>query len=248
MSEGLKPLDTSVKATLTAPTQARRITPYLTVMLAITRKDLRAEIRGRELVSAMILFAVLAVTIFSFALELDREARENTVSGVLWVAIIFAGMLGLSRSMAVEKDKGSLDALLIAPVNRSAIFYGKMLANFLFTLIIGVILLFLLTVLFNIVLLKPLIFVVLLLGVFGFTAAGTLLASISAYARARETLLPIMLLPVVLPIMLSAVKGSNAILTNQGMDEWLPWLQMLALVDLAFLLGTFFLFDYIVEE
>ena len=224
------------------------VTPYLKVVLSVARKDLRAEMRGREMVSAMFLFAVLAVVIFSFALELDREARETSVAGVLWVTIIFAGMLGLSRSMAVEKDKGSLDALLIAPVSRSAIFYGKMLGNLLFTLIVAFMLMVLLTVLFNISLFDPVLMVVVILGSVGFTAAGTLLASISVYARARESLLPIVLLPVLLPVVLSAVRATNALLTDLGAEEWAPWLRLLALVDVAFLVGTFFLFDYVVEE
>lgn len=224
------------------------ITPYWQTVLTIARKDLRAEIRGKELLSSMFLFAVLAVLIFSFALELDREARENSVAGVLWVTIIFSGMLGLSRSLAVEKDKGSLDALLIAPVHRSALFYGKMLANLILTLIIAVLLMLLLTVLFNINLFVGQMLVVILLGCIGFTAGGTLVASMSVHARARETLLPIMLLPIVLPITLSAVRASTALLTGLAQSEWLPWLQLLALVDLVFLAATYFLFDYVVEE
>lgn len=223
-------------------------TPYLKVLLAVARKDLRAEIRGRELLSAMFLFAVLAVVIFSFALELDREARENSVAGILWVTIIFSGMIGLSRSMAVEKDKGSLDALLIAPVQRSALFYGKMIANLLFTLVVAFLLVALLTVLFNMSLFHLEMLLVIVLGCVGFTAAGTLLSSMTIYARARENLLPIVLLPVVLPIVLCAVKASNAILSEMGADEWLPWLRLLVMVDVAFLVGTFFLFDYVVEE
>jgi heme exporter protein B len=233
---------------MTEPSQRSLVTPYFRVILTVARKDLRAELRGRELVTAMFLFAVLAVVIFSFALELDRQAREESVSGVLWVTIIFSGMLGLSRSMAVEKDKGSLDALLIAPVQRSALFYGKMVANFIFTLVIALLLMVLLTVLFNITLFDPILFLVVILGCLGFTAAGTLLSSISIYARARENLLPIVLLPVVLPIILCAVKASNALLTDLGPDEWLPWLRLLALVDVVFLVGTFFLFDFVVEE
>jgi heme exporter protein B len=224
------------------------VTSYWRVLLAVTRKDIQSELRGREIVSAMFLFAMLAVIIFSIALELDREARENTVAGVLWVTIIFAGMLGLGRSMAVEKDKGSLDALLIAPVHRSALFFGKMLANLLFTLMVGLMLMVLLTVLFNISLLRPDILVILILGTLGFASAGTLLASISVYARARESLLPILLLPVMLPIVMSAVRASNALLSDLNEESWLPWLRLLAIVDVAFLVATFFLFDYVVEE
>ena len=223
------------------------ITPYWQVVTTVAKKDLRAEIRGRELVSAMFLFAMMAVLIFSFALELDREAGKDAVAGVLWVTIIFSGMLGLSRSLAVEKDKGSLDALLVAPVHRSAIFYGKMLANFVFVMVIAVLLMLLLTILFNTNLFLWQMMIIILLGCVGFTTTGTLVASISIHARARETALPILLLPVVLPILLSAVRASTALLSGMDQAEWLPWLQILAMVDLAFLTATYFLFDYIAE-
>ncbi len=216
--------------------------------MLVARKDLRTEIRGRELITSMFLFAFLAVVIFSFALELDADARESSVAGVLWVTIIFSGMLGLARSMAVEKDKGSLDALLIAPVQRSALFYGKALANFLFTLVIAFLLMLLLTVLFNVSLFVWQLVIVILLGCLGFTVAGTLVSSMSVYARARETLLPIMLLPVVLPVLISAVRASGALLAGLKAADWLPWMQLLGMVDIVFLVMTYFLFDYVVEE
>jgi heme exporter protein B len=150
--------------------------------------------------------------------------------------------------MAVEKDKGSLDALLIAPVHRSALFYGKALANLLFTLVIALLLMVLLTVLFNISLFVWQVLVVLVLGCIGFTVSGTLVSSMSVYARARETLLPIMLLPVILPVLISAVRASGALLAGLKAEDWLPWMQLLALVDVVFLIITYFLFDYVVEE
>lgn len=223
-------------------------TPYWRVVLAVLRKDLRAEIRGRELLTSMVLFSMLAVLVYSFALELDTQAQESSVAGVLWVTIVFAGLLGLSRSMAVEKDKGSLDALLIAPVHRSALFYGKMLANLLFTFIIALLVMALLAVLFNIALFIPALFVVVILGCLGFTTAGTILSSMSIYARARESLLPIVLLPVTLPIILPAVRATNALLNELPTEDWLSWLQLLAAVDFIFLVATFFLFDFVVEE
>lgn len=223
-------------------------TPYWRVVLLVAQKDLRSEVRGREVLTAMFLFSVLAVLIFSFALELDREAQRNSIVGILWVTIVFSSILGLSRSLAVEKDKGSLYALLIAPVQRSAIFYGKMLANLLFMLVIALLLLLLLSFLFNLNLLLWELAGVLLLGCFGFAVTGTMVSSISVHARARETLLPILLLPVSLPIILSAVRASSALLNDLGQAEWLPWVQILALVNVVFLVATYYLFDFVVEE
>jgi heme exporter protein B len=223
-------------------------TPYFRAMLAVARKDLRAEFRTRELINSMLLFAVMSILIFSFALELDRQAQENTVGGVLWVTISYAGTLGLGRSLAAEKDKGSLDALLLSPVVRSAIFYGKMIGSLAFTVVVGVVMMFLLTVLFNINLITGWLVLTVILGCLGFSTAGTLIASISVHARAREMLLPILLLPVILPIILSATRATTGLVTELDTEDWLPWIQLLAAVDFIFIVVGFFLFDFVVEE
>ncbi|MBN1678863.1 MAG: heme exporter protein CcmB [Anaerolineae bacterium] len=226
----------------------RPVTAYWRAVGVIAWKDLRAEIRSRELVTSMILFTLMTVMVFSLALELDADARQNTVAGVLWVTVVFAGMLGLSRSLAAEKDRGSLDALLLAPIDRSALFFGKMIGNLVFVLVVAGVLMFALTVMFNITLIRPLIVLFVLLGSIGFTTVGTLFSSMSVHARARETLLPILLLPVVLPILISAVRGSTAILNDLPSDDWLPWLQLLVVADVIFLAAGYALFDFVVEE
>ncbi len=114
---------------------------YFRSIWAIIWKDLAAELRSRELLSAMLVFALLVIFIFNFALELDAAARYSVTSGVLWVTFAFAGTLGLNRSMAMEKDRGCLDGLLLAPVDRSAIYFGKMIGNLIFMLIVEVIVL-----------------------------------------------------------------------------------------------------------
>ncbi|MCI0713127.1 MAG: heme exporter protein CcmB [Chloroflexi bacterium] len=223
-------------------------TPYLKSVLAIARKDFRAEVRTRELVNAMLLFAVMSVLIFSFSLELDRQARETSVAGVLWVTIAYAGILGLGRSLAAEKDKGSFDAMLLSPIARSTIFYGKMLGSFVFTLVVAVAMMILLTVLFNVNVVDGWIFVIVVLGSLGFSATGTLVASISVHARAREMLLPILLLPVILPIILTATRSSVGVLTDLDTEDWIPEIMLLGLIDLIFVFAGYFLYDIIVEE
>jgi heme exporter protein B len=231
-----------------AARRGRPITPYWRVVGAVVWKDLRAELRSRELSNSMIQFALMTVLVFSLALELDADARENTVAGVLWVTIVFAGILGLGRSLAAEKDRGSLDALLLAPIDRSALFFGKMIGNLLFVLVIGGVLMILLTVLFNVTLVKPLLIGIVVLGSIGFTTIGTLLSSMSVHARARETLLPIILMPVVLPVLISAVRASTAILNGLPQDDWLPWIQLLGVADVIYLAAGYALFDFVVEE
>lgn len=223
-------------------------TSFWQATLALTAKDLRVEMRGRELISAMVLFAAMSVLIFSFALELDREARETAITGVWWVTIVFSGILGLNRSLAAEKDRGSLDALLLAPIDRGALFFGKMLSNLVFMLIVGLLLMLMATILFNVSLFLPWLFVMLLLGTVGFAVVGTLLSSMSVHTRARETMLPVLLLPVALPVILSAVKGSTAILSGAAQADWIAWPQILLVVDVILLVLSVILFDFVVEE
>ncbi len=163
-------------------------TRFFAVVSAIIRKDLQAELRSRELIGSMGLFALLSVLIFSFALELDRIARVEAISGVLWVTIVFSSILGLNRSMAMERDQGNLEALLIAPIDRGAIFVGKLIGNFLFTLTVGAVLLPLMTILYNLSLITPMLILTLLLGILGFTVIGTLLAGMTVQTRARDFL------------------------------------------------------------
>ncbi len=223
-------------------------TPFFKAVLTIIRKDLLTELRSRELLSAMLLFALLSVLIFSFALELNRTARQEVVSGALWVTLIFASILGLNRSLAMERDQGNLDALFLAPVDRSAIFFGKMLGNFLFTLAVGLMLLPLMTILFNITLIQPALFLTLTLGTLGLASVGTLLSAMTVQTRARETLLPIVLLPVALPVLLTVIRASSGIITHSQTANWLPWMQLLAVIDLIYIALCTLLFDYVVED
>lgn len=223
-------------------------TPFFAVVSAIIRKDLQAELRSRELVGSMGLFALLSILIFSFALELDRVARVEAVSGVLWVTIVFSSILGLNRSMAMERDQGNLEGLLIAPLDRGAIFVGKLVGNFLFTLTVGAVLLPIMTVLYNVTLISPLLIVTLLLGTLGFSTIGTLLAAMTVQTRAREALLPIVMMPVVLPMLLLAVRASTGIIDSAPEDQWLAFVQLLIVLDVVFLVMCFLLFDFVIEE
>jgi heme exporter protein B len=221
---------------------------YWKAIAAITWKDLAAELRSRELLSAMLVFSLLVILIFNFALELDIKTRQSVTAGVLWATFAFAGTLGLNRSMAVEKDRGCLDGLLLAPVDRSAIYFGKVISNLAFMLIVEAIVLPIYSVLYNINLFHPGLLMVILLGSVGYTAVGTLLASMAVQTRTRDVLLPILLFPVVVPILIAAVKASGGYLTGAGMDEILPWLNLLIAYDVIFTAIAFMVFDYVVEE
>ena len=235
---------------LAGETTASKATGFLRAMGAVTWKDLSAELRSRELISAMLVFALLVILIFNFALDLDPAARrEPTITaGVLWVIFVFAGTLGLNRSMAVEKDRGCMDGLLLAPVDRSAIYFGKVLGNLIFMLMVEIIVLPIYSLLYNVNLFNPGLLLVILLGSIGYVAVGTLLAAMAVQARTRDILLPILLFPVVLPVILAAVKASTGFLDGSEMELIRPWLNLLIAYDIIFSAVAFMVFDYVVEE
>jgi heme exporter protein B len=190
----------------------------------------------------------LVILIFNFALELDARERANVTSGVLWVTFTFAGTLGLNRSMAIEKDRGCLDGLLLAPVDRSAIYFGKTLGNLIFMLVVEAIVLPVYSVLYNTNLFLPGLLLVILLGSVGYVAVGTLLSSMAVQTRTRDVLLPILLFPVIIPVVIAAVKGSSGFLQAIPMDEIMPWINLLIVYDVIFTAVAFMVFDYVVEE
>lgn len=231
---------------------SRRSSPsfggFLRAVGAIAWKDLAAELRSRELLSAMLVFALLVILIFNFALELDVKTRATITSGVLWVTFAFAGTLGLNRSMAVEKDRGCLDGLLLAPVDRSAIYFGKVISNLAFMLIVEAIVLPVYSILYNTNLINAGLVGVILLGSIGYVAVGTLLSSMAVQTRTRDVMLPILLFPVIVPVLVAAVKASSGFLQGLPMDEILPWLNLLVVYDVIFTAIAFMVFDYVVEE
>jgi heme exporter protein B len=215
---------------------------------AIVWKDIVAEFRSRELLGAMLVFSLLVILIFNFALELDIRTRETIATGVLWVTFAFAGTLGLNRSMAMEKDRNCLDGLLLAPVDRSALYFGKVVGNLIFMLIVEAIVLPVFSVLYNQNLFIPGLLLVVLLGSIGYIAVGTLLSAMAVQARTRDVLLPILLFPVTVPVLLAAVKASNGYLLGLEMTEIQPWLSLLITYDVIFTAVAFMVFDYVVEE
>jgi len=221
---------------------------YLRSIWAVVWKDLAAELRSRELLSAMLVFALLVILIFNFALELDAETRATVTSGVLWVTFAFAGTLGLNRSMAMEKDRGCLDGLLLAPVDRSAIYFGKAIGNLVFMFVVEIIVLPVYSILYNVNLFNPGLILVIVLGSLGYVAVGTLLSSMAVQTRTRDVLLPILLFPVVIPVFIAAVKASGFFLAGREMVDIWPYLNLMIVYDVIFTAVAFMTFDYVVEE
>lgn len=221
---------------------------FLRKVLAIVWKDITAELRTKDIFSAMAVFAMLGLVVFQFAFDLRADNVRLVLPGVIWVAITFAGVLGLSRSFIVEQDRGSLEGLLLAPMDRSAIYFGKLIGNLLFIGAVELLLLPLASIFFNIWLITPSLLLVVALGTVGFAAVGTLFSALSVNTRAREVLLPILLFPVMIPVLIAGVRATGALLDGETLGDVAHWLRLVLAYDAIFIAVAFLLFDYVVEE
>ena len=221
---------------------------FLAQVWAIIAKDIAAELHTREMISAMLVFALIVVVVFNFAVELRLELARETSIGFLWVTILFSGMLGLNRSLSREKDRGCLDGLLLCPIRRGMVFLGKTVGNLIFILAVELVVIPLFVFLFEVPFYRPLLLSVVVLGTVGFSGVGTLLSAMAVHTRAREVMLPIILLPVTIPLVLAAVRASRMVLGGRALSEFLPWAGMLVAFDMVFLTISYLAFDYVVEE
>ena len=215
---------------------------------AILVKDMAAELHTREMISAMLVFSILALLIFSFALDLRGATARAAAPGVLWATVAFAGTLGLSRSLAREEQTGCMDGLLLAPVDRSAIFFGKALGNAILMGLVEVVLLPLVSALFGVPLLRPGVLLVTALGTVGYAAVGTLLAAIAVNTRAREVMLPIMLLPLAIPVLIASVRATGVLVEGGALGYATGWVRLLVVYDLVIVAVALLTFGYVLEE
>jgi heme exporter protein B len=218
------------------------------VAAAIVWKDLAAEWRSREMVAGMLIFSLLVILLFHFTLELEVQRRPSVTAGILWVALAFAGTVGLSRSLARERDRESWDGLLLAPSDRSAIFIGKAVANLLFVWLAAAALIPLTSVFYSVALLQWRVISILALGTAGYITVGTLLATIAVQARTREILLPILLFPLAVPVLIAGAKATEGVLAGLPWVEIAPWVNLIVAYDGVFLSLAWLGFEYVVEE
>lgn len=215
---------------------------------AITWKDILTELRTREIVFTVVVFAVLVIVIFNFAFGTTREAVALVGPGILWVTFAFSGVLSLNRAFIPEKEGGCLEGLMAAPISREAIFVGKMLGSLLSMIAIEAVALPVFAVLFNLRVFSGALILTTLLATVGFVSVGTLFSALAVNTRAREMVLPILFLPVVVPVVIAAVKASALALTGEPWSEVWGWLQIIAAFDLIFLVVSYLVFGYLVEE
>ena len=217
---------------------------------AVFRKDLLIELRTKDTLNSMLFFGVVVLVIFNFSLESLRESIRPAVPGILWVAFAFSGTLGLNRMFAAEKENGCLQGLLMVPVDRGTIYFGKMLAATVFMFISEIVIFVFTLVFFNLTVWGeiPYLVLVFLIGTLGFTAVGTLLSAIAVNTKLREVLLPLILFPVILPILVNAVEATNIILnTTEYRSLRLP-VSIMSVFTIVFGTISFLLFEYVLED
>ena len=219
---------------------------FFTQVGAILAKDIRCELRSKQTWISMGLFALLVLVIFNFAFDLRVDNRAAVAPGALWVSFIFASLLGLGRTIAAEQDHGSLDRLLLCPVDRKAIYLAKLLGNLLFIGVVEIVALPIFAALFNVPLfLGPLIPIV-LLGTLGIATIGTIFSAMAAATRARELLLPLLVFPLIVPVVIGAVRATGSLLIPAANEP--PWLGLIIAFDVIFLSLSMLLFQYVIEE
>jgi heme exporter protein B len=217
---------------------------------ALIWKELLVEARARETVLAGAVFALLVLVIFNFAFDLRVESVAAVAPGVLWVTVTFAGVLSLGRAFARERDRRTLDGLLLAPVDRSALYLAKVIANLVSMFAVQVIAVPAFLALFNLRVDFGLLVAGLALGTVGLAGVGTLFAAMAAHTRAREVLLPLLLFPIQVPVIMATVKSTGAAIRVPGLEppEVGNWLGLLVAFDALYLGLSVLLFDFAIEE
>jgi heme exporter protein B len=218
--------------------------------LLIAKKDLYSELKNKQVLATMIIFAGLTILVFSFAFDPSNNMTKATIPGVIWVIIVFSGILGLNRSFLSEQKNDTMQGLLISPMDASSIYLGKLMANFTMIVVVELIAVPFLFLLFDFRFIGslPYFILVLLIGSFGFVSIGTFLASLAANSKSSEMLLPLLLFPVTSPILIGAVQATRIILTNmEKLPDAIAWIQLIGAYDVIFFVLCFLLIEYVLE-
>ena len=218
--------------------------------LAIARKDAVAELRGRHATVSTLFFSAVVLLLFGFALGPDSARLAAAAPGLLWLAVVFAGLLAVNRLHLLETDDGALEQLALYPVSRRAIYAGKALGGMAVMLVLGLVVLGAVGILFAVDVASawlPLLTTV-VLGAIGIAAVGTFYAGVTVRLRAREVMLPLLMLPVLAPLLLAAVKATAAALAGDPFGELSAWLQLLVAFDVIMVVAGAATYGYLLED
>ncbi|HET6820402.1 MAG TPA: heme exporter protein CcmB [Candidatus Limnocylindria bacterium] len=220
------------------------------VALQIARKDALSELRGRQIAGSTLFFATLVLLLFGFALGPDPRRLADAAPGLLWLAIVFGSLLIVARLHQLETEDGALEELARYPIERHAIYLGKLLAGLAAVIVLGGVLLPVVAVLYAIPVVAawPALAATLLLGAIGLAAVGTFYAGVTVRMQAREVMLPLLMLPVVAPLLLAAVKATTAALGGNPLGDLAAWLQLLVVFDAVMIAAGAATYGHLLEE
>jgi heme exporter protein B len=221
---------------------------YLRAILAIFWKDFLLEVRAKEVVTPILVFAMLIVVTFNFVFRPEADTVAVIAAGTMWASFTFAGVLGMGRVFALEKERGGLDGLLLAPVTRDVVFLGKMLSILVFMLLVEAAMLPVFGALFGVPVQSPALWLVMALATLGFATVGTVFSAMAVNTRAREVLLPVLFLPLVVPVIIAGVEASGEVFRGDGLEGYPRWLGLIAGFDGVFLVASAALFQFTVQE
>lgn len=228
------------------PTRGAALRLALDQFWAIVWKDLRCELRARQVWMAMGLFALLTIIVFNFAFDLRVDNQGAVAPGALWIAFVFASILGLGRTVAAEQEHGAMDRLLLCPVDRQVLFLAKLFGNLLLIVAVEVVALPIFAAIYNLPVLVPMMLPIAVLGTLGIAIVGTIFSAVAANTHAREMLLPLLVFPLIVPVVIGAVRATQALIAPLPNDA--PWLGLLAAFDVIFLSIASILYQFVVEE
>ena len=224
------------------------MTASLSIIWALTLKELRIESRNRDVAVAIVMFASLVIAIFAIAIGPNARTALETGPGVLWAAITFAAVVGMTRATSHELENDAVGALMMAPVSRDLVFIGKSLGSFVFLTIATLIVFVVFTFMFNLQIFHAEVLVVALLSVIGFASVGTLFSSLTFRVRAREVLLPMLFLPSIAPLLFAAIRVTSVSAAGEPWSVSLPWIQLAVVYDVVFVTASALLFGYVLDD
>ena len=221
---------------------------YFGPILAVVAKDLLMEFRTKDILVSTLVFGLLVVIVFNIAIDPTPGIVATVGPGILWVSFTFGGIMGLNRAFGVEKDRGNLHGLMLAPVGRDVIYFGKLIGSFLFMVLVEAVIYPVFAVMFNLPLLVPGLIPIALLATLAIVAVGTVFSAMAVNTRSREVMLPILFLPVVIPVIIAAVESTGILIADGDTSDLGRWVPLLLVFDVLFLAVGPAAFSFVVEE
>ncbi|GAB4232312.1 MAG: heme exporter protein CcmB [Acidobacteriota bacterium] len=221
------------------------------MVFVVAAKDLRLEYRTRQALLTTLFFAVLILIVFNFAFDPGDPAVRAAIPGILWVSLLFPGVIQLNRSFQSEREDGTLLGLILSPVDRGLLFLGKYLANWVLLLLVDFLVLGAFLVFYNVALSWSVLgFLLLLMALVGgvFSAVGTLFAAMVSSLRGRDVLLPVLLFPILVPEVIAAVNATRELFGSANLEHLGSWIRLLIVANVVFGAVAFLIFDYVVED